>query len=327
MTERRGGLGRGIAALIPSGPPAGDGAALRSPVLRGPQPTEPAEESVSRETGGTVAGAVYREIAISSITPNPKQPRQVFDEEALRELQHSIREFGLMQPIVVRELEEDQFELIMGERRWRASQLAGLEFIPAIVRKTQDDELLRDALLENIHRVQLNPLEEASAYQQLLEEFGVTHDQLADRLGRSRPVITNTIRLLRLPMPVQRRVAAGVLSAGHARALLSLDDAGNQEDLAKRIVAEGLSVRATEEAVTLQKSGGAAKEKPTAKKPIQAPGFDRLAERLSNHFDTTVKVERGRRKGRIVVEFGSIDDLERVAELILGDQAREIHDQ
>lgn len=333
MTERRGGLGRGIAALIPSGPPAGgspagaDGAVLRSPVLRGPQPAEPAEEPVSRETGGTVAGAVYREIAISSITPNPKQPRQVFDEEALQELQHSIREFGLMQPIVVRELETDQFELIMGERRWRASQLAGLEFIPAIVRKTQDDELLRDALLENIHRVQLNPLEEASAYQQLLEEFGVTHDELADRIGRSRPVITNTIRLLRLPMVVQRRVAAGVLSAGHARALLGLDDAGAQEELAKRIVAEGMSVRATEEAVTLQKSEGPAKEKAAAKKPIQAPGFDRLADRLSNHFDTRVKVERGRRKGRIVVEFGSVDDLERLAELILGDQASQIREQ
>ncbi|MEV6229300.1 ParB/RepB/Spo0J family partition protein [Saccharopolyspora shandongensis] len=327
MTERRGGLGRGIAALIPSGPPAGappagaDGAALRSPVLRGAPSVKPVEEEpVSRETGGTVAGAVYREIAISSITPNPKQPRQVFDEEALQELQHSIREFGLMQPIVVRELETDQFELIMGERRWRASQLAGLEFIPAIVRKTQDDELLRDALLENIHRVQLNPLEEASAYQQLLEEFGVTHDELADRIGRSRPVISNTIRLLRLPMAVQRRVAAGVLSAGHARALLSLEDAGAQEDLAKRIVAEGMSVRATEEAVTLQKSAAPVKEKSAAKKPIQAPGFERLADRLSNHFDTTVKVERGRRKGRIVVEFGSVDDLERVAELILGDQ-------
>ncbi|MER7010451.1 ParB/RepB/Spo0J family partition protein [Saccharopolyspora sp. NPDC000359] len=331
MSERRGGLGRGIAALIPSGPPAGaDGAALRgTPVRGGPafERPEPPTPEVSRETsGGEVAGAVYREIAISAITPNPKQPRQVFDEEALHELQHSIREFGLMQPIVVRELDRDRFELIMGERRWRASQLAGLEFIPAIVRKTQDDAMLRDALLENIHRVQLNPLEEAAAYQQLLDEFGVTHDELADRIGRSRPVITNTIRLLKLPLEVQRRVAVGVLSAGHARALLSLDDVGQQEDLAKRIVAEGLSVRATEEQVTLAKRE-APKKKSEAKKPIQAPGFDRLADRLSDHFDTRVKVERGRRKGRIVVEFGSVDDLERVAELILGEQARGLHEE
>ncbi|MDA3628584.1 ParB/RepB/Spo0J family partition protein [Saccharopolyspora oryzae] len=334
MSERRGGLGRGIAALIPSGPPAGpagtDGAALRGTRVRGGSaftPPEPPAPEVSRETsGGEVAGAVYREIAISSITPNPKQPRQVFDEEALHELQHSIREFGLMQPIVVRELETDQFELIMGERRWRASQLAGLEFIPAIVRKTQDDAMLRDALLENIHRVQLNPLEEAAAYQQLLDEFGVTHDELADRIGRSRPVITNTIRLLKLPLEVQRRVAVGVLSAGHARALLSLDDVGQQEELAKRIVAEGLSVRATEEQVTLLKRE-APKKKTEAKKPIQSPGFDRLANRLADHFDTRVKVERGRRKGRIVVEFGSVDDLERVAELILGEQARGLKEE
>ncbi|KAA5836229.1 ParB/RepB/Spo0J family partition protein [Saccharopolyspora hirsuta] len=331
MSERRGGLGRGIAALIPSGPPAGaDGAALRgAPVRGGPafERPEPPTPEVSRETsGGEVAGAVYREIAISAITPNPKQPRQVFDEEALHELQHSIREFGLMQPIVVRELEADRFELIMGERRWRASQLAGLEFIPAIVRKTQDDAMLRDALLENIHRVQLNPLEEAAAYQQLLDEFGVTHDELADRIGRSRPVITNTIRLLKLPLEVQRRVAVGVLSAGHARALLSLEDVGQQEELAKRIVAEGLSVRATEEQVTLAKRE-APKKKAEAKKPIQAPGFDRLADRLSDHFDTRVKVERGRRKGRIIVEFGSVDDLERVAELILGEQARGLREE
>ncbi|GAA0507963.1 chromosome partitioning protein ParB [Saccharopolyspora subtropica] len=329
MTERRGGLGRGIAALIPSGPPAGaDGARLRGPGLRGPSfgNSEPAPE-VSRETGGSVAGAVYREIPVAAIKPNPKQPRQVFDEAALQELAHSIREFGLMQPIVVRELGSDEFELIMGERRLRASKQAGLELIPAIVRRTQDDEMLRDALLENIHRVQLNPLEEAAAYQQLLDEFGVTHDQLADRIGRSRSVVTNTIRLLRLPLEVQRRVAAGVLSAGHARALLGLEDPGQQEDLAKRIVAEGMSVRTTEEQVKLIKSEAPAKKKAAPKKPIQAPGFDRLADRLSNHFDTTVKVERGRRKGRIVVEFGSVDDLERLAELILGEQARDIRDQ
>ncbi|TDD02915.1 ParB/RepB/Spo0J family partition protein [Saccharopolyspora terrae] len=336
MTERRGGLGRGIAALIPSAPPAGaDGATLGGatsglrggPAYGGSQP----EPSVSRETEseaqGSVAGAVYKEIAIASINPNPKQPRQVFDEEALNELEHSIREFGLMQPIVVREIEDDQYELIMGERRWRASQLAGLEYIPAIVRETKDDALLRDALLENIHRVQLNPLEEAAAYQQLLDEFGVTHDELADRIGRSRPVITNTIRLLRLPLEVQRRVAVGVLSAGHARALLSLEDVGHQEDLAKRIVAEGLSVRATEEQVTLKKSEAPAKEKSSAKKQIQAPGFDRLADRLANHFDTKVKVARGSRKGKIVIEYGSVDDLERIAELILGQEARGISEE
>lgn len=329
MTERRGGLGRGLAALIPSGPAAGsDGSALRGSAPTQVTPPPAAEEPVSRETsGGEVAGAVYREIPISAITPNPKQPRQVFDEEALAELEHSVREFGLMQPIVVRELGDEQFELIMGERRWRASQRAGLDVIPAIVRKTQDDALLRDALLENIHRVQLNPLEEASAYQQLLDEFGVTHDELADRIGRSRPVITNTIRLLRLPMPVQRRVAAGVLSAGHARALLGLEDPDGQEELAGRIVAEGLSVRATEEQVTLKKKESPAKKKSAPKKKDEEPGFDRLTDQLSHRLDTRVRVERGRRKGRIVVEFGSVDDLERLAQLILGDEAPKIDDR
>lgn len=201
-------------------------------------------------------GAIYREIPPSAIEANPRQPRQVFDEEALAELVHSIREFGLLQPIVVRSLAGSQtgvrYQIVMGERRWRAAQEAGLATIPAIVRETGDDNLLRDALLENIHRVQLNPLEEAAAYQQLLDEFGVTHDELAARIGRSRPLITNMIRLLKLPIPVQRRVAAGVLSAGHARALLSLEAGPEaQEELASRIVAEGLSVRATEETVTL----------------------------------------------------------------------------
>ena len=265
---------------------------------------------------GEVAGAVYREIPVEAIKPNPKQPRQVFDEEALAELEHSIREFGLMQPIVVRELGPDSYELVMGERRLRASQQAELEAIPAIVRQTADESMLRDALLENIHRVQLNPLEEAAAYQQLLDEFAVTHEELAGRIGRSRPVITNTIRLLKLPLPVQRRVAAGVLSAGHARALLSLEDADSQEELAARIVAEGMSVRATEEAVTLKKSEKPAKPKPAPRKPIQAPGLQDLANRLSDRFDTRVKVDLGRRKGRIVFEFGSVDDLERLVELI-----------
>ncbi|PPK68092.1 ParB/RepB/Spo0J family partition protein [Actinokineospora auranticolor] len=312
---RKGGLGRGLAALIPQGPPAGvpsGGLKLPSPAVRNGESIEPP----AAEHSGSVAGAVYREIPTASIQANPKQPRQVFDEEALTELEHSIREFGLMQPIVVRELGADTYELVMGERRLRASQRAGLERIPAIVRQTADDAMLRDALLENIHRVQLNPLEEAAAYQQLLDEFSVTHEELASRIGRSRPVITNTIRLLRLPLPVQRRVAAGVLSAGHARALLGLDEAGSQEELATRIVAEGLSVRATEEAVTLAKGAPPAKPKPAPRKPMQAPGLDHLAERLSDRFDTRVKVELGKRKGRIVVEFGSVDDLERIVDMM-----------
>ncbi|WP_460438367.1 ParB/RepB/Spo0J family partition protein [Amycolatopsis stemonae] len=324
MTERRGGLGRGLAALIPTGPATGG-------PLPAPGEASAAEKKAAEEKGwfaangaagqrpeasGEVAGAVYREIPVSSIKPNPKQPRQVFDEDALAELEHSIREFGLMQPIVVRELGNDEYELVMGERRLRASQQAELEAIPAIVRQTADESMLRDALLENIHRVQLNPLEEAAAYQQLLDEFAVTHEELASRIGRSRPVITNTIRLLKLPLPVQRRVAAGVLSAGHARALLSLEDADSQEELAARIIAEGMSVRATEEAVTLKKSEKPAKPKPAPRKPIQAPGLQDLANRLSDRFDTRVKVDLGRRKGRIVFEFGSVDDLERIVAMI-----------
>ncbi|ASU80675.1 chromosome partitioning protein ParB [Actinopolyspora erythraea] len=330
MTERRGGLGRGLAALIPSAPEgepaarsADDSDTVTISEATGTAPpaavaaTDPA---VSRETSEGVAGAVYREVDISAITPNPRQPRQVFDEDALAELEHSIKEFGLMQPIVVRQLEDGRhYELIMGERRWRAAQQAGLATLPAIVRQTKDDALLRDALLENIHRVQLNPLEEASAYQQLLEEFEVTHDELADRIGRSRPVITNTIRLLRLPLPVQRRVAAGVLAAGHARALLSLDDAQAQEEIATRIVAEGLSVRAAEEQVTLKKREAPEKPKPKQRSKMELPGAEELQERLSDWLDTKVKIESGQRKGRIVVEFGSSDDLRRLSELLLDD--------
>ncbi|WP_235681248.1 ParB/RepB/Spo0J family partition protein [Tomitella gaofuii] len=263
-------------------------------------------------------GAEYREIPLEQIEPNPKQPRQVFDEEALAELVHSIREFGLLQPVVVREVSRDRFQLIMGERRWRASQRAETATIPAIVRNNADDTLLRDALLENIHRVQLNPLEEASAYQQLLEEFGVTHDELASRIGRSRPVISNTIRLLRLPVPVQRRVAAGVLSAGHARALLSLEaGAEAQEALAARVIAEGMSVRATEEAVTLaNREGDSPTPAPVRRKPIQMPALQEVAERLSDSFDTRVTVSLGKKKGKIVVEFGTVDDLERIIKLM-----------
>jgi ParB family chromosome partitioning protein len=316
-SRRKGGLGRGLAALIPTGPADADadspslgpgmGAAAADVVYGGQTPSEPA--------GG---GPTYREIALDLIQPNPRQPRQGFDDEALAELVHSIREFGLMQPIVVRPLaDSDGYQLVMGERRWRAAQEAGLEAIPAIVRETEEENLLRDALLENIHRVQLNPLEEAAAYQQLLDEFGVTHDELAARIGRSRPLITNMIRLLRLPVPVQRRVAAGVLSAGHARALLSVESGPDvQEELAARIVAEGLSVRATEEAVTLANRDEAAPPSPPRRKPIQMPGLQDVAERLSTAFDTRVTVSLGKRKGKIVVEFGSVDDLQRIVNLM-----------
>ncbi|RJQ83345.1 ParB/RepB/Spo0J family partition protein [Pseudonocardiaceae bacterium YIM PH 21723] len=313
----KGGLGRGLAALIPQGPPP---TAPAAPRLVNATAVKPGESAPA--VSGTVAGAVYKEIPLKAITPNTKQPRQVFDEEGLAELEHSIREFGLMQPIVVRETGTDEYELIMGERRFRATQRVGLKTIPAIVRQTPDEDMLRDALLENIHRVQLNPLEEAAAYQQLLEEFDVTHDELAARIGRSRPAITNTIRLLKLPLPVQRRVAAGVLSAGHARALLSLDEPGQQEDLAARIVAEGLSVRNTEEAVTLTKREAPAKPKAAPRKQLQAPGLQDLAERLSDLFDTRVKVDLGQRKGRIVVEFGSVDDLERIVSIMKLDSGK-----
>jgi ParB family transcriptional regulator, chromosome partitioning protein len=332
--QRKGGLGRGLAALIPTAPAQPDVAAAGSSAtgslaagratsaVSGPTIPAPTQPGASERTAEPLApvpvgGAVYREIELAAVQPNAKQPRTQFDEEALAELEHSIREFGLLQPIVVRESAPGSYELVMGERRWRAAQRAGLTRLPAIVRKTGDDAMLRDALLENIHRVQLNPLDEAAAYEQLLAEFGVTQTELADRLGRSRPVVTNTIRLLKLPVSVQRRVAAGVLSAGHARALLGVEDPGRQEDLATRIVAEGMSVRATEEAVVLlRRDSPASDAKPARRKPMQAPGLQDLAERLSDAFDTRVKVELGQRKGRIVVEFGSVEDLERIAKLM-----------
>ena len=325
MNTRKGGLGRGLAALIPTAPDHADGWASSPADIRraGPDhggPMDPAAHGSAiggSEVGGSVAGAAYRELATSSIAPNPQQPRRAFDEEALGELSHSIKEFGLLQPIVVREIGPDRYQLVMGERRWRAAQQAGLERLPAIVRQTEDDALLRDALLENIHRVQLNPLEEAAAYEQLLAEFGVTHDQLADRLGRSRPVVTNMIRLLRLPVAVQRRVAAGVLSAGHARALLGLEDASRQEELAARVVAEGMSVRATEEAVTLAKrEPERTRSNAAPRRAERPPQVDQVADRLSDAFDTRVKVELGQRKGKIVVEFGSLEDLERIVGLM-----------
>jgi ParB family transcriptional regulator, chromosome partitioning protein len=260
-----------------------------------------------------VAGAHFAEVPIESITPNPRQPRRTFDEEALEELAASISVVGLLQPIVVRELRAGRYELIMGERRLRASKLAAVEKIPAIVRETNDDDLLRDALMENLHRQQLNALEEAAAYQQLLDDFGATHEELATRIGRSRPHITNTLRLLNLPPAVQRRVAAGVLSAGHARALLGLDSPERQDQLATRIVAEGLSVRAVEELIALGEGGDTkqAARRKSANKPVN-PRIQELAAELSELYETKVSVDLGRRKGKIVVEFGSIEDLERI---------------
>lgn len=357
--QRKGGLGRGLAALIPTGPEEGprlgnDAAdVILGPRSGGPRTTPPrprsaagtkaparagsksaaeaastrgddsTEDAVSRETAELVdPGAVYREISPHAIEPNPKQPRTHFDEEALEELAHSIKEFGLLQPIVVREIGDGRYQLIMGERRWRASQRVKVETIPAIVRQTEDDDLLRDALLENIHRVQLNPLEEAAAYQQLLDEFQVTQSELASRIGRSRPAITNSIRLLQLPTAVQRRVAAGVLSAGHARALLGLEAGPEaQDDLAARIIAEGLSVRATEEIVTLaNRDAGTTDEKrrPAPRGRIRDPELEAVAGRLSDRFETKVSVAMGRRKGKITIDVGDADDLARVLALLEG---------
>jgi len=302
MTARRGGLGKGLGALIPHS----SGQATDS--------EEP--------TGATRAApaARYRELPIQDITANPKQPRSVFDEDALTELANSIREVGVLQPVVVRETTPGRYELVMGERRWRASREAGLATVPAIIKETRDDALLRDALLENLHRADLNPLEEAAAYEQLLHEFGATHEQLAQRVGRSRSHVTNTMRLLHLAAGVQRRVAAGVLSAGHARALLGLETPAAQEEIATRIVAEGLSVRATEEVVAM---GATDPTRVTARparssrgQRMHAPGLAELSQRLGDRYDTRVKVELGRRKGRIVVEFGSVDDLERIVEIM-----------
>jgi ParB family chromosome partitioning protein len=344
--NRKGGLGRGLGALIPTANPSDDPAETAAAVptvesggTSGDEPSRPLRrvgDAVSNFiiSGplAPVAGAQYAELPVADVHPNPKQPRQVFDEDALAELTHSISEFGVLQPVVVRADPAGGYELVMGERRLRAAVAAGLSTIPAIVRSTDDDAMLRDALLENIHRAQLNPLEEAAAYQQLLEEFGTTHEELAHRIGRSRPQISNTIRLLNLSVPVQRRVAAGVLSAGHARALLGLDDRDVQDELAGRIVAEGLSVRATEELVALHVSGHA-QRRPARKQlapRITAPALTDLAERLSDNFDTRVRVELGRRKGKITVEFGSVDDLERIIALMaprLATPARAASDQ
>ena len=287
MAIKRGGLGTNLDSLIP--------------------------------TSLTVAGtevAQQNEVPINQIYPNPRQPRTVFDETALNELIASIKSIGILQPPVVRKVSESKYELVMGERRFRAAKAAGLTSIPVIIRQTPDNELLRDALIENIHRSQLNPLEEGAAYAQLLSDFGCTHDELALKLGRSRPLISNTIRLLNLPDAVQRKVAAGVISAGHARALLGLTEAADIEKLASRIVAEGLSVRAVEEIIaTLKPLTKSAKK--SAVKGVSGAGLA-AAELLSDYLDTRVSVETGKGKGKIVIEFAGSEDLQRIVDLIEG---------
>jgi ParB family chromosome partitioning protein len=302
MPQQKRGLGKGLGALIPTAPAAD---------LTDRSAAAGDRASAGQADGFGRTGAYFDELPAGAITPNPRQPRQVFDEDTLAELADSIRAVGLLQPVVVRAIMPGHYEIVMGERRWRACQRAGLAYIPAIVRKTQDDDLLRDALIENLHREQLNPLEEAAAYQQLLDDFGATHDELARRVGRSRPHISNTLRLLQLPPGVQRRVAAGVLSAGHARALLAVQDAAAQDQLAHRIVAEGLSVRAAEEIVALGAQAARPPRPALARRPAE-PVLREFADRLSDAFETRVKVELGQRKGKIVVEFASLDDLERI---------------
>ena len=291
MSTRKGGLGRGLDALIPTSI----------------MPTE-----IKTQSG--VVTANRDEIDVNNISANPKQPRTVFDEDQLTELALSIKEVGLLQPPVVRSIGNGKYQLIMGERRFRAAKLAGLKSIPVIIRQTSDDQLLREALIENIHRSQLNPLEEGAAYQQLLNDFSYTHDELAVKLSKSRPAITNTMRLLNLPPSVQRKVAAGVISAGHARALLSLTDEKEIENLANRIVAEGLTVRAVEEIVAT----GAAKVRGGSVRSgkIIAPKLKEISDQLSDHLDTRVNVELGKQKGKIVIEFATIEDLERISKVI-----------
>lgn len=289
-TVRKGGLGRGLDALIP---------------------TTTIGEVVNNE--GVIAG-IALEVDINSILPNSKQPRTYFDEDSLNELAASIKEVGVMQPPVVRDIGNGRYELIMGERRLRASKLAGLKTIPVILRASADNEMLREALLENIHRSQLNPLEEAAAYQNLLNDFGYTHDELANKVGKSRPAITNTLRLLNLPASVQRKVAAGVLSAGHARALLTLVDSHVIEVLANRIIAEGLSVRAVEEIVAT--TDGKAKSGKTKRISLPDPRLKEIADAVGNRLDTRVSVELGQQKGKIIIEFANLEDLERITQII-----------
>lgn len=297
MAAQKRGLGRGLGALIPTD-----------------NQTENSQPN-NNSTLSSVPGIEFAEILLNQIKPNAKQPRQVFDEESLNELTFSIKEIGLLQPIVVRQISSDEYEIVAGERRFRAAQKAGLEKIPALVRETKDDHMLRDALLENLHRSQLNPLEEAAAYQQLLEDFGGTQDELANKLGRSRPQVTNTLRLLKLPPVVQKRVAAGVLTSGHAKALLGLASEAEIETLASRIVSEGLSVRATEEIVAI---GNVGKSETGQKKlpALKAPGLKELSDRLGDKLDTRVTITMGRAKGKVIIEFATLEDLRRIVEVI-----------
>jgi ParB family chromosome partitioning protein len=339
---KRQSLGRGLGALIPdvsretagTRPKAGTGAkpAKKSTAVA-PRKAAPATKSTAKPATkapvkstaspvqalapAAIAGLTFAELPVRSIVPNAQQPRQVFDDEALAELVHSIQEVGLMQPIVVRPAKGGGYELVAGERRLRATKKAGFKTIPALIRETADDQMLRDALLENLHRAALTPLEEAAAYKQLLEDFGGTQDELATRLGRSRPQISNTLRLLNLPPAVQRRVAAGVLSAGHARALLGLKDSAAIERLASRIVAEGLSVRTVEEIVSLGQDDKPAKA--TAKKAagkISAPGLKSMGDRLSDRLDTRVTVQVGKSRGKVIIEFATLEDLQRIVDVI-----------
>ena len=329
-TQRRG-LGRGLGSLIPTAPTQ-PSARAEETIRRVESPTQaPALSSGGAHAASTpegqspvvdgaappveVAGAYFAELPVEAIVPNARQPREVFDEEAMAELVHSVKEIGLLQPIVVRRTGDSSYELIMGERRWRATKEAGLDTIPAIVRQTDDDAMLRDALLENLHRSELNPLEEAAAYRQLLDDFGCTHDDLAGRIGRSRPQISNTLRLLNLSPAVQRRVAAGVLSAGHARALLGVSDAAAQDRLAGRVVSEGISVRGLEELVAVGEVGEDAGPRVRPPRPT-APGLTELGDRLSDRLDTRVKLTLGRSKGKIAIEFASLTDLERIVAVI-----------
>ena len=306
---KRTGLGRGIGALIPTTDQAERPVDVFFPGAKlAPQQADQADAAAEL---AIVPGVHLVQVNPNDIVPNPRQPRTHFDADHLAELVHSVREFGVLQPVVVRRNADGAYELIMGERRTRAAREAGLETIPAIVRETADEDLLRDALLENLHRSELNPLEEASAYQQLLEDFGITQEELATRIGRSRPQISNTIRLLKLPVPVQQRVAAGVLSAGHARALLSLDTPESMQKLADKIVNEDLSVRAAEEAAKLTPREGnqkPAKPQPGARRAYQ----DEVAGKLGDRLNTRVKINLSARKGQVLIDFASIQDLNRI---------------
>ena len=308
--RRRGGLGRGLEALIPSSP---QDEREQVAQLAG-------QERDTTEHAEASSGPSFEQLPLDRIDPNPRQPREAFDEEPLQDLTASIEAVGVLQPIVVRPNGE-RYQIVMGERRVRAARTAGLERIPAIVRTTEDDQLLRDALLENVHREDLNPLEEAAAYEQLLRDFGITQEELAARLGRSRPVIANAMRLLRLPGSVQRRIAARTLSAGHARAVASLEDPVQQERLADRIVAEGLTVRMAEELAQRIKNGEPLlgpdeRQRSRVRPAMQAPGMADLAERLSDRLETRVRVQLGKRKGKVLIEFATLDDLQRICDAI-----------